>query len=102
MRRFSQHLLSAVFAIALVTPAIITGCAARVGVGYRVYDPGYGDYHVWDDNEAGFLHAGWEGESSSSARRHPESARPPNRKSILRGVTASTREPRVGASSRTT
>jgi hypothetical protein len=62
MRRFSQHLLSAVFAIALVTPAIVTGCAARVGVGYRVYDPGYGDYHVWDDNEAG-SYARWEGET---------------------------------------
>lgn len=62
MRRVSQHLLSAVFAIALVSPTIVTGCAARVGVGYRVYDPGYSDYHVWDDNEAAF-YARWEGET---------------------------------------
>ena len=62
MRRFSQHLRALVFATALVSPAIISGCAARVGVGYRVYDPGYGDYHVFDDNEAGF-YARWEGET---------------------------------------
>ena len=24
-----------------------TGCATHVGVGYQVYDPYYGDYHVW-------------------------------------------------------
>ena len=62
MRRLSQHLLPVVFAIAVVSPGIITGCGARVGVGYRVYDPGYADYHVWDDNEAGF-YARWEGET---------------------------------------
>src|SRR5437879_5666826 len=28
-----------------------TGCAGRVGVGYRVYDPYYRDYHVWVDPE---------------------------------------------------
>jgi hypothetical protein len=32
-------------------PVIITGCAARAGVGYRVYDPYHRDYHVWDDHE---------------------------------------------------
>jgi hypothetical protein len=63
MRRLSQHLLSAAFVIALLSPAIITtGCAARVGVGYRVYDPDYRDYHTWDDNEARF-YARWEGET---------------------------------------
>jgi hypothetical protein len=63
MRRLSQQLLSAVFAIALLSPAvIITGCSAHVGVGYRVYDPGYGDYHVWDANEAAY-YTRWEGET---------------------------------------
>jgi hypothetical protein len=30
------------------------GCAAHVGVGYRVYDPYYSDYHVWNDAEIGY------------------------------------------------
>ena len=34
---------------ALVSPILISGCAARVG--YRVYDPEYGDYHVWNHDE---------------------------------------------------
>lgn len=29
----------------------LSGCAARVGYGYNVYDPYYGDYHVWTDPE---------------------------------------------------
>jgi len=62
MRHLSQYLVSAAFAIALLSPAVITGCSARVGVGYRVYDPGYGDYHVWDANEAAF-YSRWEGET---------------------------------------
>jgi len=62
MRRFSQHLASAVLGLALLSSAIVTGCAARVGAGYRVYDPGYSDYHVWDANEAGY-YSRWEGET---------------------------------------
>lgn len=62
MRRLSQNLMSAVFALALVSPAIITGCSARVSTGYRVYDPGYNDYHVWDNNE-GVFYSRWEGET---------------------------------------
>lgn len=31
----------------------ITGCAARVGIGYNAYDPYYGDYHYWGDPEPG-------------------------------------------------
>jgi hypothetical protein len=30
---------------------LMTGCAGSVGVGYRVYDPYRGDYHVWDSGE---------------------------------------------------
>jgi hypothetical protein len=62
MRRFSQHLMAVVFAVSLISPAIITGCAARVNAGYRVYDPGYSDYHVWDANESGF-YSRWEAET---------------------------------------
>jgi len=37
---------------AMTLPLLLNGCAARVGVGYRVYDPYYRDYHTWDDHEA--------------------------------------------------
>lgn len=39
---------------ALSAPLAITGCAARVGVGYRVYDPYRSDYHVWNNGEVGY------------------------------------------------
>lgn len=68
MRRISQHLMGFVFALALLSPTIITGCAARVGYGYRVYDPGRADYHAWDrDEDAYYRH--WEGDTH---RRHED------------------------------
>ena len=36
-------------AIAIASPVFVAGCAERATV--RVYDPYYGDYHVWDDHE---------------------------------------------------
>jgi hypothetical protein len=42
----------ALAAAALASVVAISGCAgARIGVGYRVYDPYRSDYHVWDDGE---------------------------------------------------
>ena len=41
----------AYLAVALSVGAVLSGCAARVGYGYNVYDPYYGDYHVWTDPE---------------------------------------------------
>jgi hypothetical protein len=38
-------------ASAVLAAVMITGCDARVGVGYRVYDPYYRDYHPWDGGE---------------------------------------------------
>lgn len=74
MRRLSRHLISFAIATVLVSPSVmITGCAARVSTGYRVYDPSYGDYHVWDDNEAGF-YGRWEVETHrthSDFRKRP-------------------------------
>jgi hypothetical protein len=32
--------------------SFLSACSARVG--YRVYDPGYNDYHVWDNGEVGY------------------------------------------------
>jgi hypothetical protein len=56
MRRLSQHFMTFVFALALLTPAIITGCAARV------YDSGHGDYHAWNGAENNY-YVRWEGET---------------------------------------
>jgi hypothetical protein len=44
----------------LLLLAGLTACSARVG--YRVYDPGYRDYHVWNDGEIGYYHT-WIGET---------------------------------------
>lgn len=43
-----------VIAATLFTGIALTGCAHNVAVGYRVYDPYYGDYHVWNDPEIGY------------------------------------------------
>ena len=42
--RFRALLLSATF----ILPVVAAGCAPHV---YRVYDPYYSDYHVWDSHE---------------------------------------------------
>jgi hypothetical protein len=49
MRRHLQVFVMA--AVVLSAVAIISSCATHVAVGYRVYDPYYSDYHVWNDNE---------------------------------------------------
>ena len=46
---------------ALLSAAILAGCAARVSAGYRVYDPYYSDYHVWGPDEDVYYHR-WLGE----------------------------------------
>jgi len=38
-------------AVLLAAPIFVIGCSARASYGYRVYDPGYSDYHVYDRNE---------------------------------------------------
>jgi len=38
----------------LFATVLIAGCAVHAGVGYRVYDPYYSDYHVWNDGEVGY------------------------------------------------
>ena len=60
MGPLSQRLVTLSLAAALMLPAVVmTGCAARVDTGYRVYDPYYGDYHVFDDREVAYYNR-WE------------------------------------------
>ncbi len=58
MRTLSRLFSSLLLAAALLSPVVaITGCAANAG--YRVYDPYYNDYHVWDNNEVTY-YGTWE------------------------------------------
>jgi len=49
MRSFKQHLISLAIITALVSPIAISGCEG--GAEYRVHDPYYNDYHVWNNDE---------------------------------------------------
>jgi hypothetical protein len=57
MLRLKRCFRSLTIAVLLAAAVTITGCAARVGVGYRVYDPYFRDYHVWTDGEAAHYHS---------------------------------------------
>jgi hypothetical protein len=48
MNRKSHFVSSLLLAAALASSALATGCAHHY---YRVYDPYYSDYHVWNDEE---------------------------------------------------
>jgi hypothetical protein len=52
MDRKGRFLSSCFLAAALVCAALGVGCAHH----YRVYDPYYSDYHVWNDQEVGYYH----------------------------------------------
>jgi len=68
MRFFKQRLVSLAMITALASMVVIAGCAARVETGYRVYDPGYHDYHVWDSNEVVYYQR-WE---TDTHRQHKD------------------------------
>jgi len=57
MRHAYRILNSLLLAAVLISPAAITGCAARAS--YRVYDPYYEDYHDWDHHEVVYYNQ-WE------------------------------------------
>lgn len=63
----SRNVMTMLLAAVLVSPAAITGCAARVETGYRVYDPYYSDYHVFDNNEIVYYQR-WETETHRDHR----------------------------------
>lgn len=52
MRSTFRSLRALLLSAALLAPVITTGCA--VSVGYRVHDPYYNDYHVFDGAEIGY------------------------------------------------
>ena len=54
MRSFPKHAATMILAAAFFSPALFSGCSARVSTGYVVHDGYYDDDHVWDDNEVGF------------------------------------------------
>src|SRR5579872_6391687 len=47
-----KHIRHLGLAAALVLGITVAGCTVHAG--YRVYDPYYGDYHVWDGPEPGY------------------------------------------------
>jgi hypothetical protein len=65
MARGYKFILSVLLAGALCSLMIFGGCAARAS--YRVYDPAYGDYHVWDHNEVAYYQR-WEVETHRDHR----------------------------------
>ncbi len=62
----NRNLRSYFVALAMAAAAAAPGCAVHAGVGYRVYDPYYGDYHVWDQPEIGYYNQ-WVGETHRPA-----------------------------------
>lgn len=65
MSRGYKFISSILVVGALFSPTIFGGCAVRGS--YRVYDPVYEDYHVWDRNEVGYYQR-WEGETHCDHR----------------------------------
>ena len=53
MDRRSSFLSSCLLAAALATSVLGAGCGHHY---YRVYDPYYSDYHVWNDDEVVYYH----------------------------------------------
>ena len=65
MSRGNRYVSSILLAAALCSPVVFGGCAVRAS--YRVYDPAYEDYHVWDRDESGYYQR-WEVETHRDHR----------------------------------
>jgi hypothetical protein len=74
MRFFKQHLVSLAVITALVSPVVMSGCAARVETGYRVHDPYYNGYRNWDNDDV-IYYQRWE----TDTHRHHEDFRKRNK-----------------------
>ena len=67
--QLNRYISSLLLAGTLLSQVITSGCGgARVGIGYRVYDPNHTDYHPWDDREVGFYNQ-WVVETHRPAQR---------------------------------
>ena len=75
MRPIKRWLGLLLMAVAVSSPIVVAGCASHATV--RVYDPYYGDYHVWNDHEVVYYRQ-WvvelAGPTANSARCRLESS----------------------------
>lgn len=69
MRTGYRWLGSLLLAGAIAAPVMITGCAAHAS--YRVYDPGYHDYHTWNNGEVVYYNR-WENDTHREHREFRE------------------------------
>ena len=67
MKSFPRYLITSITTLAMAAPLFLAGCGARVSTGYRYYDPGYRDYHSWDNNE-GTFYSRWESDNHRDHR----------------------------------
>jgi len=65
MTRGDRYVTSLLLGVAIFSPMVFNGCAARAS--YRVYDRSYSDYHAWDSNEVVFYQR-WEVETHRDHR----------------------------------
>ena len=84
MSRGSHPLSSLLLAAALTSS--LAGIACEHHHYYRVYDPYYTDYHVWNDDEVGYYNR-WADETHRDAHRDFRRIPPKNRKNTGPGVT---------------
>jgi hypothetical protein len=78
MKSKSRFLSSCILTAALAS-SMMLGMACHGHRSYRVYDPYYSDYHVWNSNEVNYYHR-WAGENHRDADRDFRSLRPEEQK----------------------
>jgi len=62
------YLRAAFVGLGFLAMVAMPGCAVSAGVGYRVHDPYYSDYHVWNDEEIGYYNR-WAAETHRDPNR---------------------------------
>jgi hypothetical protein len=77
MKQGSRFLSSWILAAVVAFSVIGMGCAHHHY--YRVYDPYYNDYHVWNDQEVGYYHQ-WAVEHNREPDRDFRKLRPEEQK----------------------
>ena len=64
----AKKIRSTLLSIGFLASSGLTGCAVHAGIGYRVYDPYYSDYHVWNDGEIAYYNR-WAAETHRDPHR---------------------------------